>query len=58
MVFLDYHKRVIFKRFSRDMQDFKTSDIPVAKEDKFSLNQCHNHNFKENEMQKISYTQQ
>lgn len=37
------------------MQDYKLGDATVAKEDRFSLNQCLKNNFEKNEMQKIPY---
>ena len=37
------------------MQDYKPSDTPVVKGDKFSLNQCPKNDFKIKEMQKIPY---
>ena len=37
------------------MQECKPGDTPVAKGDKFSLNQCPKNNFEEKEMQKIPY---
>jgi len=43
----------ILKRFS--MHECKSGDTPVAKGDKFSLNQCPNRNLEIKEMQKIPY---
>ena len=43
----------ILKRFS--MHDCKPGDTPVAKGDKFSLNQCPKNNFEIQEMQQIPY---
>ena len=43
----------ILKRFC--MHDCKPSDTPVAKGDKFSLNQCPKNNFEIQEMQQIPY---
>ncbi|KAK0589794.1 hypothetical protein LWI29_018597 [Acer saccharum] len=43
----------VLKRFG--MQDSKPSDTPVAKGDKFSLNQCPKNNLEVKEMQKIPY---
>ena len=43
----------ILKRFG--MQDCKPGDTPVAKGDKFSLNQCPKNDFESKEMQKIPY---
>ena len=37
------------------MHDCKPSDTPVAKGNKFSLNQCPKNNFEIQEMQKIPY---
>lgn len=37
------------------MKDCKSSDIPVAKVDKFSLSQCPKNEFEREEMQKIPY---
>ena len=37
------------------MHDSKPGDTPVAKGDKFSLNQCPKNNFEVKEMQKIPY---
>ena len=37
------------------MKDFKPSDTPVAKRDKFSLNQCPKNDFEIKEIQKIPY---
>ena len=37
------------------MQNYKSDDTSVIKENKFSLDQCPKHDFKENEIQKISY---
>ena len=44
---------MVFKRY--DMQDCKPGDTLIAKEDRFSLNQCPKNNFTENEMEKIPY---
>lgn len=38
-----------------DMQDYKPSDTPITKRDKFSLNHCCKNDFKEKEMKKIMY---
>ena len=38
------------------MHECKPGDTPVAKGDKFSLNQCPKNDFEENEMQKIPYS--
>ena len=43
----------VLKRFG--MQDSKPGDTPVAKGDKFSLNQCPKNNLEVKEMQKIPY---
>ena len=43
----------VLKRFG--MQDSKPGDTPVAKGDKFSLNQCPKNNPEVKEMQKIPY---
>ena len=43
----------VLKRFG--MQDSKLGDTPVAKGDKFSLNQCPKNNLKVKEMRKIPY---
>lgn len=37
------------------MQDYKLSDTPMVKRDKFSLNKCPKNDFEENEMQNIPY---
>ena len=43
----------VLKRYG--MQDCKPGDTPVAKGDKFSLNQCPKNDFEEKEMQTIPY---
>ena len=43
----------ILKRFG--MHDCQPRDTPVAKGDKFSLNQCPKNNFEIQEMQQIPY---
>uniref|UniRef100_A0A6N2L3B4 Fe2OG dioxygenase domain-containing protein n=1 Tax=Salix viminalis TaxID=40686 RepID=A0A6N2L3B4_SALVM len=47
-----YIKKVL-KRYG--MQDCKPGDTPVAKGDKFSLNQCPKNDFEKREIQKIPY---
>ena len=37
------------------MQNYKPGDTPVAKEDKFSLNQCPKNDLEKEKMQKIPY---
>ena len=44
----------VVKRYG--MPNCKPGDTPIAKEDKFNLNQCLKNNFEEKEMQKILYT--
>ena len=44
----------ILKRYG--MQDCKPSDIPIAKEDKFSPTQWPKNDFEEKEMENIPYT--
>ena len=44
----------VLKRYG--MQDCKPGNTPVAKGDKFSLNQCPKNDFEEKEMQKIPYS--
>ena len=48
----DYIEKVL-KRY--DMQNYKSGDTPVAKGDKFSLEQCPKNAFEEKDMQKIPY---